>query len=973
MTATPTRARRSPGHPRRSPGRPRRLAAALLVLLVVAASGGVGATPAAAQSAPGTVDFQVLTLGATTQPSGSTFSYVLQVSCTGSTSASCDDLAVTVPLPAPIGADWTWSIEDDPAAPLVVGSPTSGTAAAGSLTFALDDVGAGSVRGFLLHLVPPNLTTPDGTTWTLTPELAVPGVDEPLTGGSVSGTATAETDYYLWKNTVADEYYYASGSQMTFQFVVTCFTTDRGSLHLESATLTDPLPAGMTFVSASHGGTFANGVVTWDLDRSSLPASCGGDLPVPTFYELTVEVATVDGSPHLTNVGTFVGTGIGGEPDEPFDAPRAIYVFEGAPPVPTPSKGAFGPLPTDTLWQKAYTFAGNWIDPPNHRPTTTSIPDHEASFHLYATFGVAGFETELADPLPCLDDFDGTTYTPAPAGQLCANPAFHPTMIALTTWSGLAPAYANGFRPELVLTNGTVVPLDLDTTLADGGIDEPRGWFAVPAQHVGQVAEVRVPRHPDQRTAQLGLQLYGHVDASVAAGQVLENRAEHTAWWQGQGDGESRTSPPVTVEVVPAEVEGGIVKRQTRRADGTVNVQLDGTVVNPLPGADAVTIVDLLPAGYAWSNPPATVPVSIHTNGVPAGSFPGDLDVVDDFGGSGRTLVRIGLPAPVLGGGSHRFAVQFVVDGPEDPGTYVNEAKLFVDGPPLRDACAARVQAHLTPTYATGDPGDLDGDGAVDDDPNCVATDTLIVPGAGPPAFNVTKTVQGDLDEFPAATPMVGNVSAGGGTATYRITWTNVGSGTLTDAVVYDVLSHAGDVGTSTSEASTPRGSDFATTFVSAGPLPAGVTIEYSGSTDPCRSEVNPAADATCTDDWTTDPDDLGGAASVRALRLRSVGPHVSGGSFSVAVEVTTPAAGEGDAAWNSVAGSAHLDGQPMLATESPLVGLQVPTRDDIPLAGWRALALLLGVGLAVAGAARTRPRPARTDRPPAVPGPPIA
>ena len=923
----------------------RRLLGALAALGVIGASLAHAPAPAAAQTAP-SVQLQVSTLGPTTQPSGSVFRYLVEVSCSATASpAACEGLTVTVPFASPIG-NWQWGVENDPVDPLVL-PPLGGFAGNGPAVLALNDLAPGSVRSFILRLTPPNLTTPDGTTWSLTPELDGPGLDEPVDDGSVSGTATATPNYNLWKRTPDNGTFYQVGTQVTYELGVTCINNGLGSLHLEAATVVDTLPAGVTFVSASHGGTHSSGVVTWDLDPATLPSSCGGATgnPTTTILTVTVQLPPGDDGDVLNNTAQLTGTGLGGSQRPAVHAAKSITLFETSPPLGgnIVAKSSYGPL-TDAGSTRNATYAGAWITPASRRPSTDWYnPDHEGSYHLGVNYGVGGFQSELVDPVPCLDNLSGSIYSSNPAGQLCANPAFHVRSINLANWTQLAPAHAAGFRPEVILTDGTVVPLQLDTGHTDGGVDGGQaGWFLVPSQHVGSVAAIRVPRHAAVTLSSFSLRVFGYVDASVPGGHRLDNRAQLTAYWGDAAAGTVRTSPIATIRVLAPEAEVGLRKQQSPAAgaSSTVYIALTGTVAYPIAGLGDVVVADLLPDGYSWANPGPTQTVSLSSNGV-AASHQYPLEVIEDHGGSGRTLVRVTIPAADLGPGSHVFTITFAVTGPTAPGTYLNDASVFVNDVTLRQSCRGNTPSSSLAAYAADDPEDLDGDGAVDEDPRCVASHTLVIPGSGPPAFNVTKTVQGDLDAHAVTSPMVGNVSAGGGTATYRITWTNVGTGSLSDAVVYDVLPYVGDVGLSGSEASTPRGSDFATTFVSAGPLPAGVTIEYSGSTDPCRSEVNPAADATCTDDWTTDPDDLGGAASVRALRLRSVGPHVSGGSFSVAVQVATPAAAEGAVAWNTVAAAARLEGQPMLATESPRVGVQVPQEDEIPLTSRRALAVL--------------------------------
>jgi uncharacterized repeat protein (TIGR01451 family) len=58
-----------------------------------------------------------------------------------------------------------------------------------------------------------------------------------------------------------------------------------GSGMLTNVVITDPLPAGTTFVSADHGGTLASTIVTWHLGSLTAPTSGNVNLVVSTFSQ----------------------------------------------------------------------------------------------------------------------------------------------------------------------------------------------------------------------------------------------------------------------------------------------------------------------------------------------------------------------------------------------------------------------------------------------------------------------------------------------------------------------------------------------------------------------------------------------------------------------------------------------------------------------------------------------------------------
>jgi uncharacterized repeat protein (TIGR01451 family) len=128
----------------------------------------------------------------------------------------------------------------------------------------------------------------------------------------------------------------------------------------------------------------------------------------------------------------------------------------------------------------------------------------------------------------------------------------------------------------------------------------------------------------------------------------------------------------------------------------------------------------------------------------------------------------------------------------------------------------------------------------------------------------------------------------------YRLTIRNSGNLTLSNAVGYDVLPYINDVGTSDGTASTPRGSTFRETIGSVSNVSPGLTITYSGSTNPPRPEVYSGA---TTGSWTA------GVAGAQSLRLSYPGNLVPGAAVSMVYTANvlgSPA--DGAIACNSVA-----------------------------------------------------------------------
>ncbi|MBW8764612.1 MAG: DUF11 domain-containing protein, partial [Microbacterium sp.] len=189
--------------------------------------------------------------------------------------------------------------------------------------------------------------------------------------------------------------------------------------------------------------------------------------------------------------------------------------------------------------------------------------------------------------------------------------------------------------------------------------------------------------------------------------------------------------------------------------------------------------------------------------------------------------------------------------------------------------------------------------------------------------FGLVKTVQGDYDSAPQQFPNVAHVKLTDGPAAYGIHWTNTGAPTLNGVVLYDILPFVGDTGVSQAQATEQRGSQFTPVLASVDAPPAGVTIAYSASTNPCRPEVYPAQPAGCANDWTTDPSTLGGIAAVTALRITSTAQYATGEGIDVGFHESVPTVSKDEIAWNSVAAFAQTtSGAALLPAESPKVGI---------------------------------------------------
>lgn len=284
----------------------------------------------------------------------------------------------------------------------------------------------------------------------------------------------------------------------------------------------------------------------------------------------------------------------------------------------------------------------------------------------------------------------------------------------------------------------------------------------------------------------------------------------------------------------------------------------------------------------------------------------------------GQELLKIVLPASQFPQEAGTFTLtigQLTVTKPPAPGVFTNTARVFYDDPNLSTQCTAGQYNSLDPQNSRDDPATQQI--------NCAADATFRTANSASGQFSLVKTVQGDYDSTPQAFPNVAHVKLNGGTADYALNWTNTGAPTLQGVTLYDIFPYVGDTGVSGSQAGESRGSQFRPVLTSVDPAPAGVTISYSASTNPCRPEVYPAQPSGCVNDWTTDPSSLGGLANVAAIRVTSTAAYATGTGISIGYQESVPTVSKDQIAWNSVAAFAETTtGTSLLPAESPKVGI---------------------------------------------------
>ena len=909
----------------------------------------------------------LITIGPSSQShaAGSAQTYDIALSCAGVGGASCGpNIQITIPLssattPAMVDPRWKYSATSGTAGLVSSGPTVSGNNLLLTVNPALFVAGySGTIR---LSVTPPNSVTPNNTSWSLTPSIDSDAISPVTAPNPAASTATAKPQTSISKSTSDGGSVYQVNGTVTYYLDAKCTTPSTGNLFVSTASIVDTLPAGVTYVSSTPAGAVVSGqTVTWefsDASPSTMPAGCSAGASGVTRYEITA-TAPPTAAGNLRNTATFAGTG----PDatnpsgvtSTSTAQNTIATVSGPPIGPgigyaSITKTALAPLAQAGVTsgnQYIATYAGNWV-PLSSAPSYT-VGAAAASYQTTVTYGLVGtYESSIYDPVPCLSNplggaqvgFGSNSYT----GATCTSPAFHTQYFTAyspgydATVNGLGRAYDAGWRPIVVLTDGSTHGLDATAPVSSSA---STANFAIPAGY--SVAMVILPPDPALKNKTLRLTMFGYTDSSLenlnSGVNEIQNTATVVPHYSGCPAGDcAPRSYPASVFTVPARPTLGISKAFGTRGggpNGTTVLNLKGSVASATTLSNDVVLADLLPTLMTWSNPVSSANFSIQQAGGTSTLVSATITHDANYQGSGRELIRIRIPLSAFPhSGTWTITPPtnlLLVNVPSTPpALYANTDQIFLFNyapAQINPACNTPTQTNgfalSTATFENANPMDLAGDGKTSEN-YCQNSASLTVSGTGA-AFALTKTVQGDLDAVPRGALGVGTVSPTG-FATYGLTWTNVGSDSLNNVVIYDLLPALGDGGVSEGQAPIPRDSQFAPYFVGLGSLPQGVTAEYSQASNPCRDDVflnsnNPG----CVDDWSASPPfDL---TTVTGLRFVATGTFAFGQGFQLSITVQIPSGVYNQTAWNSAATNASDVTSPStipLPAEPPKVGIR--------------------------------------------------
>ena len=920
--------------------RARKLTASVIALLI--ALTGAVFTGTAALAVP-TGGLAISTSSPATQPIGSTFSFEVSWSCLGLGVDVCASprLEIPIALDSPAGA-----IQDMGAWGVTV-QLASGSAAAFSCTtgygssqivvtcLSSQTVSAGVTEN-LLVTVHPNHAEGDGAGFVFgpavlsSPSFAAPVVSNALQRASVSASdLPAPVKRFVGVSQVSPgvgRFVYEiqpsirgvwdsaadAWSDCTPQ-MWSNNSTDTALAGTISIVDTLPTVAGLVFVSATGGGVYdaVAGTVTW--------TACG-PASRPPFY-VTVDMPTATSPADPAYAATIVN-----ELDVTFtDTAGTLHSLH--------DEATHDNVVTTRQDPVAQKCGRGRINPePGYLPptgvcngwfATTFGFGGQMAGHTY-NIGVdrlqAGDDVTITDWMPCATSPTADGYASA-AG--CADP--------VETLHGIGVSYTPGGtigirRLELFYDDGSSETFSPASPISSlNPLPTPTGGRS----YVGFSLLVAQPTVNGRVNVVVETRLTAHADRAM----LLENTVSSTV--ENSGQGFFAAVEATGTGVVRASIAQATTVALPALAGGqhivTANFLTSG--LDPATGLPIYTIV--LPEGYdvdagRLSNPAYYFVRDLNVGGATNRIGDYDVEIVPEDPSTGRpVLVRL-TPRPVtlaVPSTPDDFFHWIGVSIPIVPtwgsfyGLLQAASYSSVDGLPLPTHC---LESPSTYGAFANDPADLDGDGLTVGDAGCYRTTSsnYAVPNSAA-ASAVSKHVR-DI-----ASPTwlgIGEIaSTPSGAAEYLIHWENAGQPPLADIVLYDILPFVGDTGTTATNTG-PRGSAFSPEFTGlTSALPAGASVQFSASGNPCRPEVYPGQGA-CDNDWTADPAVLGGNSEVRALRIVLAGTWASGTSVNIRFGMSIPSGTDsGRVAWNTVAQHALSGGLPLATAETGGVGITMP------------------------------------------------
>ncbi len=866
----------------------------------------------------------------TPQPvrTGEPITWEIAYQCSSLTTACADaEINVDTPPSIPSGVDLSQFFATASGSPDTVSATASGGGTAKFVfTNPLPAGRSGTVR---FTNMAQNLVTPDGSIFIPVATFTATNADPATASAPVTVTSRADIALRKYRGDNPDVPPIEPALDTDVTYTLEAYFPSPPATGLwcpGNLRVTDVLPLSPTGQPATFvSGNSIDGPATYNAATNTVswpagpPANSGqsllcSDKPFGNRYILTVRYPAASGfvadsdtgtlTDDITNNGTVLGALPNAAPGTPDLSATASVTHGFNAPVPS---GVFDKRPT--FGNTQFVERGQSADYSLHFDNTGNVP----------------MDVDVVDYLPC------QFQSPEPADRAtCASPGFQVTSVSVN--GGSFSSTVSTFQIDYTTNQnntGTVIVKPGDS-FARIGLDDETPRTLNPGEFVSHMHVVgTVPVGFEQV-----VQLRGVVPADLPADNpalppnqdpdTLRNCAQGVFTFNGQ--------PGFSVErcgfinVLSPFPQMGLFKYSYDSVDvpgGVIAWQVSAS--NGGSGPLHPVVTDLLPPQLRYE------PGSLEFYSYPAGGEQPRFVVIENYNGTGRQLLRWDFPGgrELLSGENVQFNYLTRIQPGVPQGGYTNEAQGF--DAVLRDVAAPAV-GRVSRLCGFG-PNEIDTD---DRDGDLDTTETrcrysasfTVVEGA---ALGVLKAVRGDADPAFRTPPAVA-FTGPGQPATYRVNFFNPGNVALQGLVLYDILPYVGDTGSGGDLSTVARGSQFEPILTAPVIPPAGVTVEYSTSRNPCRGEVfapggsTNSAPAGC-DAGTfsaTAPADLATVASLRFVHAGILTTGQSSPDIFIFVEAPEGADAASGIAWNSAAisGQRADNNTFLLPTEPPRVGL---------------------------------------------------
>ncbi len=782
-------------------------------------------------------------------------------------------------------------------------------------------------------------------------------------------------------------------TDVTYQIAL-CPNTTIGNVALQNIVITDTLPTGAVFVSATNGGTAVGNVVTWPtVVGPTYPPAC-----ITRFVTVRYPSATFAIGNNVTNTASANGEYLGSAgaiigPGSLSVPPVITHPIDPISEVPNYSKSDAGdPVGIDGTARFILNLDTNSTNyPSNSVVLIDNLPPNLQVSQVTTGTWAAAFNNVRATVEYSTDL--GTTWTAFPAQPISYNtnatyaaPATNITNVRWrfeyddslgVTQQGLPYTWSFATRPEI-----RVIPRLVAAT-ADDVANTPLPVAAPGNTYTNclQVSRINSGGNPVTEACHNETMT---VQGNFASLRTYKDETPGTSWDE-IGDPNITTFTADTTILPNDTVRYVITAELTERSSAPL--------INP-------TIVDTIPAGLIFVR---NGMAQLDGANLPAAQQPTFTQVGNDLTWQWAAGNAITVNQQVLG--SRFLTVEFYARIPrgQAPGPYTNDLTVVTNS----------VDAYCEVGNMVEDStlGDLDGDGDPTD-PACVNPDTYVVersaalrgekwirstdptnaqvlnsttllpdatcpnggtvglPGGGTNAFTRFPCISQAFPEGAFGpgqlTPPPPAINAALDDFEYNLRVFNDGNVDMTQYVLYDILPYFGDTGSGGTLSSTPRLSEFQplmrgpVQFISgpAGLTAGSFTIQYNNTINPCRPEVfNQAIGANtpggCDNTWSNV-----WTANARSYRIRmNTGVTLPQTATTVELRFGVPMYIPADAppvgtftandpqtleiAWNSFSHTGSyldpgLNVRDLLASEPRKVGITIPERMSIGNRVWR-------------------------------------